>query len=54
MNKFLSRKFGLALLVVGVACWARAYQHVDGSQFVTLVLGAYGGYAWVNYQQSKS
>lgn len=53
-SKFLSRKFWLTVLVIGVASWARSKGYVDGAQFVTLVLGSYGGYAWVNLQQSKS
>lgn len=53
MSKYLSRKLWLSVVVIGVACWARSKGYVDSFQFVTLVLGAYGGYTVANLQQSK-
>ena len=47
-NRFLSRKLWLSILVIGVASWAIDQGHIDGPQFVTLVLGAFGGYTWAN------
>lgn len=47
-QRFLSRKLWLSILVIGVAYAARVNGYVDGPQFVTLVLAAYGGYTWAN------
>ena len=47
-HRFLSRKLWLSILVIGVAYAARVHSYVDGPQFVTLVLAAYGGYTWAN------
>lgn len=51
-RRFASRKLWLSVLVIGVACWARDSLYVDGPQFVTLVLGAFGGYTWANVKQA--
>ena len=53
VNKYLSRKLWLSVLVIAVASWARSQDYVDGPQFVTLVMGAFGGYTWANVQDGK-
>jgi len=53
VSNYLSRKLWLSLLVMAIAAWARSKNYVDGPQFVSLVIAAYGGYTWANvYQKS--
>lgn len=51
INKFMSRKLWLSVLVIGVACWAVSKSYVDGPQFVTLLLASLGAYTYANLKQ---